>query len=222
MSREPNRGLDLEQQKSLLDTYLSTPSLAETASQALIRQFDPYILRLSHRLAKDKDSRAELYQEGVVALLEALRSYYALGPGVGLATHVLNYIKWRLLKHQRRELRQSLTFDQARAPLLASLDVPLPAGEENRGFNDSPKDRLAAVGRDPISKMETEMVEEVLYQAFGCLTPKQKTALKMIYFQGMKSSNLADHLKVSRPRATQLVKSALVRLRQELQMSLAA
>lgn len=217
------RSLSAEEEQTFLDTFRNESCLPCPTACRFFRQFEPFIIRLCHSFAADPGQQADLYQEGVVAAFQALASY-APGLGVRLSTHVINCIRWRLLNWRRAERLRSLSFDHEANPRMESLDTVYAFDNENGDGEGVSRFDLPDPGFESCPRVNTDrrLTAEAIACAMECLTEKQRLAVECVYLNDCPPSELAERLGVSRPRATQLVASAIVRLRAELAAAWAA
>lgn len=179
-----------------------TNSVKEFAS--LIDRIRPVLTGLSRKLAgADRDIQADYFQIGMVGAWEAFRSHDA---NAGQLEHFAVFCAKRQMLKRRRWQK--------------SRDCEIPAGD--LGIRDSDTE-LSAIELEAHEQLSKEAVSYRLCDAVDCsliwevavvvLTSKEFEVMRLIYVRGLLPVEVTSELHISAPRVTQLVKSALAKLR---------
>ena len=173
--------------------------------EGLLLELRPILDRLSAKFANgDPHLRDDLNQVGVLGVLRAMQRFK---PGKGLiACYAACYAKGAML-HHRRWLRK---FNRE-----ISLSDFATAGESE---DDSPQG-CNSIFRDDsayenlIANVDGTLLREL---AASVLTVRERNALLAVFFDGNLPSEAAVALGLSAPRVSQLLESALSKLRKHL------
>jgi RNA polymerase sigma factor (sigma-70 family) len=184
-----------------------SPRVRKTRAEKLFEQLDPILRGLSARLAgSDFHLREDFFQEGAVAVLTAMKRFDA---SRGCAEHFCaRSVRGSLHNHRRslHHLRREIcigSFTEADADNAtgdATLSVQLEARE-------------AAMTAPGFDAMDCRLVWEA---AVALLTPNELRAVELVHFEGWRANEAAVAMRVSAPRVTQLITSAIRKLRARL------
>src|SRR5574337_1327962 len=194
-------------EKALLRKVLSVPTNSPPSVEQLCTRFAPMIIALARDLSWDTDSFDELYQEGSLAFLRALKAFDP-SAGTRLSTFLYGRIRGQML-HWRRTERKALTLSPlGHAVPVVSLDEPLTQlGDDGDNVfcwndviaDDSPSARL-------FDRAHASLLSGLVGRALSALTPRKAEALHLLFWDDTGHSEIANRLGVSRPRVTVLVK----------------
>ncbi|MBI5773606.1 MAG: sigma-70 family RNA polymerase sigma factor [Verrucomicrobia bacterium] len=184
-----------------------SPHVGWPCGEKLLKQLDPILRGLSARLAgADLHLREDFFQEGAVAVLTALERFDATK---GCAEHFCaRYVRGSLLNYRRslRSLRREIyigSFSESDAQE-ANGDTTLSLQLEARE---------AAMATPAFDAMDCRLVWEA---AVAVLTPNELRAVELVHFEGWRANEAAVAMRVSAPRVTQLISSAILKLRARL------
>jgi len=189
---------------SCYSTSGSSQRLGKPCAEKLLEQLDPMLRGLSARLAgADLSLRDDFFQEGVVAVLTALERFDATKGCIerfaarSARGSLLNYR--RSLRRRQREVCVG-TFAEADADTAnnqVALSLQLDALE-------------GASGAPAFDLIDCRLIWEL---AAAILTQKELCAFKLVHLEGWQSNEAAVEMGASAPRVSQLISSALRKLR---------
>jgi RNA polymerase sporulation-specific sigma factor len=159
---------------------------------------------LARGLTANAAIQEELHAEGLFSLFLALDSFDPQG-GARLATYALTCAANRMRDYMRLERRHTRGW--------VSGDAPADGGDGVTLF-----EQLAMEGR----QIEEPHFQFLLAQAvmfIEALPERQRDCMQLHFLDGLEAAEVAERMKISRPRVTQLVASAMTRLRQDFGIS---
>ena len=185
----------------------SSPGPGKPCPERLLEHLDPMLRGLSARLAgADLSLREDFFQEGAVAVLTALAR---CDEAKGLVEHfaarsargrLLNY--QRELRHRQREISVGTFAEPGADGAENSLALALQLGATE-----------VAVSAPAFDAMDCNLIRET---AATVLTRNELRAIELVHFEGWQANEAAVEIGVSPPRITQLISSALRKLREHL------
>src|SRR5438128_4643725 len=187
------------------DSFTSFPD--EQLAGDVLAQLLPMLTALASKLARgDRDLKADYMQDGACAVLTAVSRF---NPGKGSAVcYAARFARGTLLNRRRwRTYRQ-------REFAIGGFNQPEPAGHGDNAINfgqDAATDHHAL--NHLLDGIDCRLVRELAAQT---LTAKELRAFELVHFDGYLPSEVAAKLGVSGPRVTELVASALAKVRAKL------
>ena len=173
----------------------------------VLRHLQPMLTAMASKLSRgDRDLEADYLQDGACAVLTAVSRFNRMkGSAVCYAARfargsLLNRRRW--LAYRQRELAVGAFED-------ADLEGD---GESAHGFR-----RLAAAAGQSLNQVfdavDCRLLRDLAYRT---LTAMELNAFELVHFEGYRPKEAAVKLRVSAPRITQLVASALTKIRARL------
>ncbi len=159
---------------------------------------------LARGLTTNPAIQEELHAEGMLALFLALDSFDTEG-GARLATYAFKCAGNRMRDHMRVERRHTRGW--------VSGDAPADGDEGLTLF-----EQLANEGR----RIEEPHFQFLLAQAvmfIEALPDRQRHCIQLHFLEGLEPMEVAERMKISKPRVTQLVAAAMIRLRHDFGVS---
>jgi RNA polymerase sigma factor (sigma-70 family) len=181
-----------------------SPRPGKSCAEKLLEDLDPMLRGLSARLTgADLSLREDFFQVGVAAVLTALERFDATK---GLVEHFAARSARGSLLNYRRSL-----WRREREICVGSF-AEVDADRTNDGVALSLQlDALESASRKPaFDAMDCRLIWEI---AVTILTPNELRAVELVHLEGWQANEAALKLGVSAPRVTQLVSSALRKLR---------
>lgn len=146
----------------------------EDAKAELTELLHPMLVAQIRKYCPIYEEYADLYQDGIVIILECLESY---NPKYSFLKYVQSYLKYYYLDTYRYLVRKESEMTSA------------PAGEDLMDLLQSDMDLEGEVVR----KEEAEVLE----QALNFLTPRQSLIVRLYYFEHLGLSEIASFLHIS-------------------------
>jgi RNA polymerase sporulation-specific sigma factor len=184
--------------------YSGAAFLHHNAFDQLRRALDRPLRYLARGLTTNTAILEELHAEGLLALFLALDSFDPEG-GARLATYAFKCAGNRMRDYMRLERRHTRGW--------VSGDSP----EDGNG-GATLFEQLADEGR----RIEEPHFQFLLAQAvmfIEALPERQRHCMQLHFLDGLEAAEVADRMHISRPRVTQLVAAAMVRLRYDFGIS---
>ena len=171
----------------------SGPLLSENS----VLTIDRHLKYLAYQLAPTPDHRQDLLSVALRAIHYAHVTYEA-GRGASLESYLVRCAQRAMLDYLRSEQRQTGAWIPGDAPLSAETD-------------ETHFDGLATenVASDPERVFLLRQVQYAVEQ----LPERQRECIQQHFYEGRENAEIAENLKISRPRVTQLIRAGLKQLR---------
>jgi RNA polymerase sigma factor (sigma-70 family) len=181
--------------------------ISSVEAAAILERLQPMIANLSSRLASGvPDEREDFQQEGTLAVLTALGRFDSTK---GKAErYAARYAKGWLLNRRR-------WFVSRRREVTVGLFGEFPLdGVRGRARLEAMRRSGDQLGADRhLSRIDSERVREL---AVRTLTARELLMIELVYFEGLQLKEAAVRMRISAPRASQLIAAGLSKLRQRL------
>lgn len=184
----------------------NTPQAVESLD-ILILTFQPIIKHLSKKLSSDPFIREDLYQEGVLGLIEAIKSF-DLSTSYRLSTFAFYRVRGKMKDWLRKEYRN--------LPILndSTFDAEDNCGPFGDSFADDDfyirsLDKCIDKSLNPEDIHLQQELSELFIGILMKLPPRQRSVIYLAFWMDRRPSEIADAMKVSRPRITKLLSAGL-------------
>ena len=191
----------------LIQTAQSGFPEGSKALSSLLDRFSPIIRNLAFKYALNYHDRQDLLQEGRLSFVAAVRRFDP-GKGNKLSTYAFRYIRGRMLNWIRREQKARLlgrTIQTSDLTCMTCQQTP-PSLAECQTDIEALEDKNPA--SNPLYSLWLQEVVSEVDAACKILTPKQRAAVRLRFWDDKCHADIADILEVSRPRITSLLASA--------------
>ncbi|HEY3130687.1 MAG TPA: sigma-70 family RNA polymerase sigma factor [Acidobacteriota bacterium] len=204
----------VETEVSLLKIAVSSSDQSVAVLNQLCSRFAPMVAKLARDLSWGPESRRELRQEGYVALLAGLK-YFDPHAGACLSTFLYHRIRGRML-HWRRDERQALTLAPIshRSNVVSLYEPILGDGNDTLFMADIVEDDTLSARPD--DRIHSSVLRDVVAGTLRMISRRQSEALRLLFWDDLQASEIAERLGVSRPRVTVMVQAALSNLQGKL------
>jgi RNA polymerase sigma factor (sigma-70 family) len=170
------------------------------AVDLIVNQFSPLINSLAFRFGIGTDHVRDLAQSGTVGLLDAVRRFDPTRQN-RFSTYAYPHIQGAMLNYMRTERRHGGVL---------SLEEPQP-GSEVMTLQELVGDGYSET--DAIERIDCKRRIRRLRPALDCLTAREQTVVRLVYFEQNSKTQAAFALQVSKPRVSALLKSSLKKLK---------
>jgi RNA polymerase sporulation-specific sigma factor len=178
--------------------YSGAAFLHHNPFDQLRQSLDRPLRYVARGLTTNAAIQEELHAEGLLAVFLALDSFDPEG-GASLATYAFKCAGNRMRDYMRLERRHTRGW--------VSCDAPADGDEGLTLF-----EQIANEGR----RIEEPYFQFLLAQAvmfIEALPERQKHCMQLHFLEGLEPAEVAGRMKISKPRVTQLVAAAMIRLR---------
>lgn len=209
MDKPYGSGLSVHDERTLIHDAQGNGVAARSAQNRLLKEFRRLVQDIVNKeLTRFQGSRFcpgmsdDLLQEGLIAFLEAVRRF-DLSRSTRLSTYAWKTVAGQLKNYLRsgRPHRQAVSVEDL--PDMTGNPHLLP--EEIVGDEVDYPEHMRRLIDD---EHETRIVQRALSK----LTPKQRRAVKLHYWEDMRQVAIAERMGVSRPAISQLLRRALNQL----------
>ena len=213
--------LSSHQEESLIRVAQSENPSSAKAITTLHKLFHPFIEQLSNPLSRYGVSREDLYQEGCIGLIEAIKKF-DLQKGLRLSTYADPCIRSKMYTFLRKEQKSCTVKGPNGADRLLHLSDPVSGNGDVGGTifrEDSIPDKK---NPSPENYAETSLLSRLIVNACRDLTQLQRKILHLRFWEEYRPSEIAETLKLSRPRVSQVLKTTLRKLEPKLERAISA
>lgn len=182
-------------------------AISSIEAAAILQRLQPMIANLSSRLATGvADEREDFQQEGTLAVLTALSRF---DPRKGKAErYAARYAKGWLLNRRR-------WFVSRRHEVTVGLfgEFPLDGVQGKARLEAMRRSADQPAADRELGRIDSERVREL---ALRTLTARELLMIELVYFEGLQPKEAAVRMRISAPRASQLIAAGLAKLRRHL------
>jgi RNA polymerase sigma factor (sigma-70 family) len=171
----------------------SGPLLSETS----VLTIDRHLKYLAYHLAPTPDHQQDLLSVALRTIHYAHVTYEPVR-GASLETYLVRCAQRAMLNYVRTEQRQTGAWIAGDAPLNTETDETL-----FDGFS----------AEDATSDPERMFLLRQVQHAVEQLPDRQRECIQQRYYEGRENAEIAENLRISRPRVTQLIQAGLKQLR---------
>jgi RNA polymerase sporulation-specific sigma factor len=177
------------------------------AVDAIVKQYLPLINKLAFKFGGGRDYVPDLIQTGVVSLLDA-RQRFDPSQHTRFGTYAYHYIRGAMLNYLKSELAHGGISNYEN---IVCLDAPLAGSEDETAtlhdiIGDKSSETTLVNGIDRNRRIAR------LRPAIHRLTPREQTAVRIVFFRNVSQRQAALLLTVSEPRVSVLLKNSLRKL----------
>lgn len=184
--------------------YSGAAFLQQNPFDELQHALDRPLRYMARGLTTNAAIQEELHAEGLLAVFLAQDSFDPVA-GASLATFAFKCAANRMRDYMRLERRQTRGW--------VSGDAPADGDEGTTLF-----EQMADEGR----RIEEPHFQFLLAQAvmfIDALPERQRICMQLQFLDGLEPAEVAERMKISKPRVTQLVAAAMIRLRYDFGVS---
>ncbi len=194
----------------------------EIQKEDLIRQYLPLVRRTMKRITKGTKpgvESVELFENGVLALVEALRTY-RYEDSMPFSEYAEKFIGEAMMESLRRNAQprrpvEILPFTQLEddGDWMDGMEVEQPTPPSGKAA-----DVIASDGSDPLTVLLNDESSRLIKIALNRLPHAEREVLQMTFYDNLSPSQMAKRMGISAEEVSALRNSGLRRLRKRLLM----
>lgn len=176
----------------------------------LIRAYRPIISHLARKLAPVQSFYDDLYQEGFVGLIEAIRRF-DLKSGHRLSTFAFYRIRGQMMDYLR-DAGKYVPMSNSSFDEYSDEYMPSDFSEYQEGVYADQDDSWEETASPYPTTVELLLKEEShkdIRRAVNKLSERQRQVMYLAYWKDLQNSEIANILGISRPRITKLLSKGL-------------
>ena len=189
----------------------------------LLAQYTPFVRKIAGGFMKRLPRnvlREDVVAAGMVGLWDAIRKHPE-GPSESFDWYVRVRVRGAIIDELRT---QDWLPRRARAAAEATSGTdsyaPPPAVVRFDDVSEWEQNRCLAHASSTEAVVNAKMAQENIFAAIDTLPERERFIVAQHYFKGVKFKDLAEELKISEPRISQLHSRAMARLRKEASLAL--
>ena len=210
--------LTVSQERFHISVVQSATTQVAESLEVLTRTFHPILKHLSKKYAPNPSYQADLYQEGAIGLIDAIKKF-DLSSGYRLSTYVFHRIRGCMQDWLRKELRHPVSDVMEDTDSVESDSPETAHDRQESSILGASAENLPDSSPNPEELYHRQEAAVMVLSALMTLPPRQRQVVYLAFWKDYRPAEIADTLKISRPRVTVLISAGLRGLERKVQLA---